>query len=163
MTMKVKVPKVPKEKKEKKQKLSYSKTARMGRFIASTRESKDALGDTYTLEEANAFLSNINVDAVRDLMEEIENWRDNIEERFSHTEKFTQLEECADALDSIVTELEELKEEINKEEFIVHNDDDLEDEEETGKALNAEVEDRFSRLDSQLDECEAIEFPRAFG
>lgn len=40
------------------------------------------------------------------LRDEIAEWRDNIEEKFSNTAKFEEVSECADALDNIADEFE---------------------------------------------------------
>jgi hypothetical protein len=44
--------------------------------------------------------------AVEELKDEMESWRDNMEEKLGHTEKYERVSECADALDSMLNELE---------------------------------------------------------
>ncbi len=43
------------------------------------------------------------------LHDEIEEWKSNIEEKFSMTEKYSRLEDCAGALENIMSELEDVQ------------------------------------------------------
>lgn len=43
------------------------------------------------------------------LMEEMNEWRDNMEEKLSHTDKYEQVSECADALENISSNLSDLE------------------------------------------------------
>jgi len=42
------------------------------------------------------------------LKEEIETWRDNMEEKLSHTPKYEEVSECADELDNAISEIDSL-------------------------------------------------------
>lgn len=48
------------------------------------------------------------VGTVEELRDEIGSWKDNIEEKFSATQKYADLEECYDALDGLLNDLEEI-------------------------------------------------------
>ncbi len=58
------------------------------------------------LEEAQAKIGDAK-DIVEELKDEIEQWRDSVPENLQGGERYSQLEECEDALDNMVNSLDE--------------------------------------------------------
>ncbi len=94
------------------------------------------------IKEANEIISNIDYSEIENLRDEVQEWRDNIEEKFSATQKFSDLEECVDGLDSAISELE-------------RGDGQISD--------AIEIEERVDALSSGVDGCDDVSFPGMFG
>jgi len=66
------------------------------------------------VEEANTAMSGLDISEIESLKEEIESWRDNMSGTpLESTEKYSRLEECADALDDIGSATDSLTTEIS--------------------------------------------------
>jgi hypothetical protein len=66
----------------------------------------------------NATVSEAMQDGVAELQalaEEMAEWRDNLEERLSHTDKYERVSECADVLESAASEIESTAQELDNE------------------------------------------------
>lgn len=86
-------------------------------------------------------INTMDISEIESLKSEIETWRDNIEEKFSETQKFSDLEECLDSLSNAFDTLESANRNIA----------DLVD----GTDVAQEIEDA-------CDELENIIFPTMF-
>ncbi len=105
-------------------------------------DESEVLTEKAKMERANEILGGIDYSEVENLRDEIQDWKDNIEEKFSATQKYSDLEECASTLDSAISEIESGNEEI----------DDV-----------AELEQRIGSLESGVDGCDDVSFPGMFG
>ncbi len=91
---------------------------------------------------ANEIIGKIGYEEIENLRDEIQEWKDNIEEKFSATQKYSYLEECVSSLDNAVTEFEGADEEISD---------------------TSEIEERVEKLNTGLDHCDEVSFPGMFG
>lgn len=158
------------EKKPKKKKQSNSRSARMGRAVEAIRsnmsavqsildeaksrydqdetEREDDTGATLTAEEIakieDLFCYDLGeVEAIKD---EITTWRENIEEKFSQTQKYSDLEECEQTIESA-------KDELETHQGVGTFDADSYD----------DIESAISDVESACDELEGVSFPGMFG
>ncbi len=90
---------------------------------------------------ANEILSGIGYSGIEDLRDEIQSWKENIEEKFSATQKYSDLEECESELESVINEIESGTESVDAE---------------------YEIESRIQSIESGLDSCDNVNFPGMF-
>ena len=131
-------------------KLSQSRAARLGRTLDVIRQEVDKSRDIFEdpkksdeqkLKEINLILT-VDTSEIQSLHEEITQWRENIEEKFSATQKYADLEEVEGLLEDAHNNLESLQGEI----------DSIDD-----------VEDRLIEIEDEISNAEDIQFPRMFG
>lgn len=94
------------------------------------------------IKEANEALDTLDTSEFESLRDEITEWKENIEANFSQTQKYSDLEECAEALESIVSTIESAQSNI----------DDAD-----------EIQTKIDELEDVMNECGNVSFPGMFG
>lgn len=120
------------------------------------------------------------------LGEEMRSWADNIEEKFSNTEKYERVSECADTLEGlsapdvpeslearIITYHQGTKKQMSRSdrrddacsilESIVQELEDITSDEEAKQDLKDEAEEFRDEVQNLIDEAQGLEFPGMFG
>ncbi len=87
-----------------------SRAARASVASGVLSETVEKLRDAETYEEAKAAKDGLDFSDIESLAEEMGSWRDNIEANFSATQKFADVSDAADALESVKDTLEGLDE-----------------------------------------------------
>lgn len=119
-----------------------SRAKRLAQVASELSDYAAQLAEAEDLEAANQIISMVDVNEVESLLEEIESWRDNIEEKFSSTQKYSDLEECASALEEVKSAIETCQHPLSGFD---------------------ERDDRVSELEEASSECDNVNFPGMFG
>jgi DNA repair exonuclease SbcCD ATPase subunit len=98
--------------------------------------------DEQKLKEINEILTCIDASEIESLKDEISEWKSNIEEKFSATQKYADLEDCESTLEEGYSEIEQYLQEVDSLDM---------------------VEDTIASIESGLDTCEGASFPGMFG
>lgn len=104
-------------------------------------------------EEGSDAYAEIDVSEVESLKDEMESWRDNMESgNLENTPKYEEVNECADALDTLYSAVEEANENIQ------NIPDKVSTKEEAEEALEA-VEAAIEGIESAESEASSVNFP----
>lgn len=118
-----------------------SRSARAGECAQAWRDIAERLRDSVDKDEANGVLSGFDGSELESLLEEMESWRDNTEEKFGQTDKWSQVSEACDALGS-----------VDVSDFDGKEYEDIED-------FKGSHETDADQIEQAADELEAVEFP----
>ena len=142
-----------------------SRATRAGEAASILTDAADRLREAESYDEAAKALEGLDWSGVEDLKSEMESWRDNIEEKFSATQKFEEVSQAADDLDSVISDLNGIDTELpappatpegaaseGKVEDAVEDDGD----EPEWKSRAAEIADDLERAADSLTE---VSFP----
>lgn len=129
--------------KKRKKKKHPSRADRLSDVSVALSNLAQKIAEATTVEEVNALIDEVDSGEVEGLLEEISSWRDNIEEKFSATQKFSDLEECAGALEEILGDIEGIQ----------------------GDHIESmdERDDVVSALEDAENNCGNVSFPGMFG
>jgi hypothetical protein len=145
----VKKPEPVQAPKPKKKRKSYSRASRMAEACQVIRGEIQAIRNIIAgegteeekLVSINDTLNSIDLSSIDELKDEITSWKDNIEEKFSATEKYAMLEECESNMDDGHSAIESA----------ITDACDLQD-----------AEEILTEIESGLDTLEMVEFPGMF-
>lgn len=118
-----------------------SRATRASEQASEWRDVAQELRDAGTREEGDEALVRLDQSELGSLKEEMESWRDNIQEKFSQTQKYEDVSAACEALDGI--DLSELE---------GKSYDDQAD-------FEGNHEDDADALDGMADELEGVDFP----
>ena len=128
--------------------MTKKSTSRSARRDDAVSELRTALGndseDAKVVSSYKNAAENADLGELESLLEEMQTWRDNMEEKMSHVPKFEEVSECADSLESAVSSLQDAVNEATD----VQNEED--------------VENSQDEIEAALEEVEAIDFPGMF-
>lgn len=100
-------------------------------------------GKKSRIKRANDVLDNMAYSEIENIRDEIVDWKSNIEEKFSSTQKYSDLEECESELESALSAFQDA------------GSDKIESLE--------DIDDRIQSIEEGLDYCANVNFPRMFG
>ena len=118
-----------------------SRAKRASECAEGWHEVANKLRDADTQEDGQNALEGLDISELESLKEEMESWRDNIEEKFSQTQKYEEVSEAAETLGNIDLSEFEGKEYDGKDDF-----------EDSHKA-DADM------IDAAAEELESVSFP----